>query len=121
MSSRPQFNPYPVMSAASMGADIISSVTIVQKLSMISYSATWSGSSPVGTLAVEISNDYSKNAQGVVSNAGNWTVLTSSAVSGNSGTIFFDVVQTAGFAIRLHYTRTSGSGSITATINAKVA
>lgn len=88
---------------------------------MVSYSATWSGSSPVGTLAVEISNDYSQNEAGGVANAGNWTVLTSSAVSGNSGTIFFDVAQTAGYAIRLHYTRTSGSGSMTATVNAKVA
>lgn len=106
-----------------MAADVISTVTIINNLSMASYQVTWSGSSPVGTLTVEASNDYSLNAAGAVANAGTWNTLPnmSAPVSGNTGNGVFDITQTGIFAIRLHYTRVSGSGTLNATINCKVA
>ena len=123
MASRPQLAQAPVIIDGDMSANIISTPTIIQKLSMVSYSYSWSGSSPSGTVTVEVSNDYRLNAAGEVENAGTWTALSgvSGAVSGNSGTGFIDVVQTAAYAIRTKYTATSGSGTLQATVNAKVA
>lgn len=106
-----------------MAANITSAVTIVQNLSMISYDISWSGTTPVGTMTVEVSNTYSVNPDGTVRTAGNWTTLTLSSttnVSGNNGNGFIDVDQTGAFAMRLKYTRTSGTGTMNATITAKV-
>lgn len=123
MSSRPQFSPHKVIDAVSMAASITSEVTIIQKLSMISYDIAWTGTSPVGSITVEVSNSYVKDASGVVSVAGNWTTLPVSAmsVSGNSGNGFLDIDAISAYAIRLVYTRTSGTGSLTVIINGKVA
>jgi len=124
MSSRPQFNPFPVIVDGDMSGNIISAVTIIQKLSMISYDISWSGTTPVGAMSVQVSNSYSQNADGSVRNAGNWTTLTLSSpptVSGNTGNGFIDVDATGAFAMRLVFTRTSGTGTMQATISAKVA
>lgn len=131
MSTRPYFVPYPVIDAESMASSITSDVTIIQKLSMPSYSYSWSGTSPVGTISVQISNDYSQNADGSVKNEGTWTAIyfqldggsmvNSAPVTGNTGTGFIDVPITGAFAIRTVYTRASGTGTLTATLAAKVA
>lgn len=90
---------------------------------MVSYSVSWAGTAPVGAMSVQVSNDYSQNADGTVRNAGTWTTLTLSAatpVSGATGNGFIDIDQIAAFAIRLVYTRTSGTGLMQAIINGKV-
>lgn len=123
MSSRPQFNPYPVVVNGDMSASITSAVTIIQKLSQISYDISWSGSAPSGSISVQVSNTYSQNADGSVKNAGNWTSLTlssSTTVSGNTGSGFIDIDATGAYAIRLVYTPISGTGLLQATIAAKV-
>ncbi len=124
MSSRPQFTPYSVITSGDMSQATITSLpTIIQKLSMISYDVSWSGTSPVGALTIQCSNTYSQNADGTVRTAGNWNTMTLNTpanVSGNSGTGFIDVDATGAYAIRLVYTKTSGTGTINAVINAKV-
>lgn len=141
MSTRPQISPYLVIPNAdaspantgSMGASITGAPTIIQKLSMISYAVAWTGTTPVGTLSVQVSNDFALNANGSVKTAGTWnsipldvdvagtiTVATTIPVSGNSGNGFIDIDEQAGYAIRLVYTRTSGTGTLSATLNAKV-
>ena len=124
MASRPILSPFPVIVNGDMSqATITSSVTIIQNLSMVSYSVSWSGTSPVGTISVQVSNDYSINMAGVVSNPGTWNTLvlsTAPAVSGNTGNGLIDITQTAAFAIRLVYTKTSGVGSLQATVTGKV-
>jgi hypothetical protein len=115
MSSRPQFNPYPVIVDGDMSGNLTSEVTIIQKLSMISYDVSWVGTLPIGDITIEVSNTYSQNADGSVKNPGNWTTLTLSAptpVSGSPGNGFIDIDATAGYAIRLVYTRTSGTGTL---------
>ncbi len=128
MSSRPLLAPnnIPLIDAASMGADITGPVTIIQMLPGISYDISWSGS-PVGTFQVQVSNSYSKDAAGNVKNAGNWTTLptasfsgTYPAATGSAGNGFLDVVGTEAYAIRLKYTRTSGTGNLTVYPTAKV-
>ena len=124
MSSRPLIKPFKVITAGDMSGNLTSKVTVIDDLSMISYSVSWSGASPVGTITVQASNDYSTNADGSVRNAGTWNTLTLSsicAVSGNTGNGMIDIDSLAGYAVRLVYTRTSGTGVIDATVVAKVA
>ena len=133
MSSRPQFAPQAVFNSTtgqSMAGNLTSLITVIQKLSQISYGVSWSGSSPVGTIQVLVSNDYATNGQGTVSNAGTWiplyynqgtgTPVVSSAITGNTGTLWIDIPQTGAFAIKLVYTKTSGTGTLSSTICAKV-
>jgi hypothetical protein len=110
-----------------MTTSITSAPTIVQMLSMIGYGVSYTGA-PVGAFSVQISNDYTQNADGTVMNPGTWSTITlqylglpvtSIPVSG-AGNGFIDITDTAAYAIRLVYTATSGSGTLTATINAKV-
>ncbi len=128
MSTRTGLRPQVVIRAGSMAADITSSPTILQSLTKVSYGLSWSGTSPVGTVSVQGSNDYALNAEGGVLNAGTWTSLTLNvngtpsstvAVTGNTGTGIVDL-ETGIYALRLIYTAGSGVGSLTVTINGKV-
>lgn len=124
MSSRPQFSPYSVITDGDMSDDIISEVTIIQKLSMVSYDISWAGTAPEGAITVQVSNSYSQYADGSVRNAGSWTTLTLSSttlVTGATGNGFIDVDATAGYAIRLVYTSSSGTGLLNVIIAGKVA
>lgn len=131
MSSRPHSKPYKVINAQPMASNITSIPTIIQMVSMPSYSYSWAGATPVGTISVQISNDYEQNVDGSVKVAGTWTsiyfqlngstMVNSVPVSGNSGTGFIDVPITGAYAIRTVYTAGSGTGTMTAIINAKVA
>ncbi len=90
---------------------------------MLSYAVSWVGSSPVGAMSVQVSNDFSINVDGSVRNAGTWNTLPISpaaTVSGSTGNGFIDIGATGAYAIRLVYTRTSGTGTMQAQINAKV-
>lgn len=124
MSSRPIFTPHSVITNGDMSGNITSQVTIIQNLSMLSYDISWTGTAPVGVMSVQISNTYSQNADGSVRNPGNWTTLVLSSptpVSGSPGNGFIDIDAIAAYAMRLVYTRTSGTGTMNAIINGKVA
>lgn len=124
MSSRPQFSPHYVITDGSMGTSLTSQVTVIQKLSLISYACNWAGTTPVGAISVEVSNDYEQNADGTVKSAGTWSELPLSsptAVSGNTGDGFIDVFATSAYAIRLVYTRASGTGTLNVVVSGKVA
>lgn len=122
MSDRPIIAPSlnkPLINAVSMNGNITGPATIIQRLPGISYDIAWTGT-PTGTFSVEVSNTYSQNADGTVANAGNWTILPTSAFSGtypapagSPGNGFLDVVGTEAYAVRLIYTRVSGSGALT--------
>jgi hypothetical protein len=106
-----------------MATQIISTPTIIDNISLISYDISWTGTAPVGMMSVQVSNTYTQNAEGQTANPGNWTTLTLSAptpVTGNTGNGGIDVDVTGFYAIRLVYTPTSGTGLMNATINAKV-
>lgn len=122
MAARPYFPPYSVVTNGDMSATIISAVTNIQQIPYISYSAVYTGS-PTGTFTVEVTNDYSLNPAGGVENPGNWTAITlipDAVATGSAGNNFIDVRGTAASWIRLVYTPSSGSGSLTATIAGKV-
>lgn len=128
MSTRPQAH-LPVIVNGDMTLTLLSQITITQKLSMMSYAVSWAGVSPVGTISVQVSNDYSENVDGTVKNVGTWNILpltvggiqvSSVPVTGNTGNGFIDIDQIGGYAIQLVYTPTSGTGTLQAVYNAKV-
>lgn len=125
MSSRPFTLPVNLLNAGDLSGDLTSKPLIVEMESLVSFSITWSGSSPVGTLTVEVSDDYSLNATGGIKNAGTWNTLPTSpaslAVSGGAGHDFFNLANIAAYAIRVKYVHTSGTGTLTVIGTAKVA
>lgn len=124
MASRPIFSPFYVITNGDMSGTLISDVTIIQNLSLISYAAFWVGTAPTGVVTIQVSNDYTKNAAGIVQNPGTWNTLPLSAptvVTGSTGNGFIDIDANAGFALRFVYTPTSGTGLLNVVIDAKVA
>ncbi len=136
MSTRTALRPQVVIPSAqgspastgSMGAGITSAPTLLQSMTMINYAVSWTGTSPVGTLAVEASDDCTVDATGGVS-GGTWNVLplelagayvTSIPVTGNTGNGMIDIDGLGAYAVRLVYARVSGTGTLSATVVGKV-
>ena len=120
MADRPFLAPNPVVTNGDLSANITSAPTVLKNLTKASYSYSWAGSSPVGTVAIQLSNDYSLNPNGTVNNAGTWTTayvnyngtsVASVPLSGNTGTGFIDL-ETGAYACRTVYTASSGTGTL---------
>lgn len=137
MSTRSNIRPQVVIGTGStpfvsgaMTGDIASIATILQSLTNGAYTYSWAGTAPVGAVSVQISNDYALNPDGTIKNAGTWntifftlngsTVVSSAPVSGDSGDGVIEW-STGAYAIRTLYTFTSGTGTLQAIINGKVA
>lgn len=129
MSTREKLRPYSVITSGNIAGSLTSSPTVIQGISMLSYSYSWTGSTPVGAISIQVSNDYALNPDGSVQNAGTWNTITftlsgssvtSAPVSGNTGNGFIDIDQSGAYAIRTVYTRTSGTGTLQAIICGKV-
>jgi hypothetical protein len=121
MSSRTTLRPTTVISSGSMAGTLTSTPTILQSLTKVMYTMSWSANTPTGTASIQVSNDYALNAVGMVSNAGTWSTVELSylgspsptiPISGNTGTAAIDVDGIAAYAIRLLYTPT-GAGAFT--------
>ena len=139
MSTRSNLRPQPVIGtvngvnsgvSGAMTGNITSVPTILQSLTNGTYTYNWSGTSPVGAISIQISNDYQLSQSGEVANAGTWTtiyftlngssVVNSAPVTGNTGTGAIEWSSGA-YAIRTLYTFTSGTGTLQAVISGKVA
>ena len=121
MSHRPFLKPFFVIVNGDMSGNLTSPVTIKNQVSMISYSVAFTGT-PTGAFSVEVSDDYSEHPDGSVLNAGTWNTLPISpsvTASGAPGNGFIDIV-TGAYAIRLVYTSSSGTGSLTAKVSGQV-
>lgn len=122
MSRKNNLLKYKLISEGDMSGDIVSPVTNVQFLDNIAIQAVWSGTSPVGTISVEVSIDYAEDNQGNVINAGNWVAIDLDpvpAVSGNTGSDFIDINQLSAPWIRVKYTAGSGVGDLDVYVSAK--
>jgi len=125
--------PNPLGSPANgndMSANITSSPYILNDLAGCSFSFSWIGTSPVGTISIQGSNDYAvPGINGRITNPGTWntltinyngTAVTSVPVSGNTGNGMIDVSFTSIYAVRAIYTFASGTGNLIATLFCKV-
>jgi len=124
MANRPILKPFVVLDKGDMSGNLTSKVTILNGLSMFSYQINWNGTSPVGTITLQNSDDYTQDAAGNVLNPGTWNNMVLSAptpVSGNTGQGFIDVLQCSAYAVRIIYTATSGTGQMEIIIKAGVA
>jgi hypothetical protein len=121
----PQGNP---VNGNSMSGNIISSPTLLYLMSKCSYAFVWTGTSPVGAISIQGSNDFTLNNALNPYNPGTWNTLTfnyngspvtSVPVTGNTGNGIIDLTATGIWAVRCVYTATSGSGALTATFCSK--
>lgn len=129
MSTRSNLRPQSVITNGNMAAvSITSLVTILQSMTVGSYSYSWSGTSPVGILELQGSNDYALNGDGSVKNAGTWTIfsldlngsiVSSIPITGNTGNGVIEWT-TGVYALRTVYTKTSGIGTLQCVVNGKV-
>lgn len=101
-----------LLATSELNSSFTTAVTTISMMDNICAQVIWSGaSSPVGTMDVQGSLNYSVGTGGTVLNAGTWTGLgLNTAVSGSSGTILFDLNQLSFPYIRLSYTASSGDG-----------
>lgn len=138
MSTRTNLSPQAVIGSidgndsgisGDMSTNITSRPTILGSLSMGAYGIKWTGASPVGSISMQMSVDYKLNPNGTVENPGSWTTVPMTSggtamsvlpVTGNTGTGLIDVLGTGVRSVRLIYTAGSGTGTLTAQINAKV-
>lgn len=134
MSTRTNLRPHSVITNGDMSANITSQVTVLQSVSGISYSLSWSGTSPLGTVSVQGSNDYSLGVDGsTMLNAGTWNNIyiivnggspgPTAPISGSSGMGLIEILKTQVYAIRLIYTADDGSpgtGKLNVLINGRV-
>lgn len=89
-------------------------------LDSFSFQAVWTGTSPVGTLDIQVSNDHQENG-GVVVNAGTWTSIYDAPqdITGNTGNMFLNVAAISAAFVRAVYTKTSGTGTLNLYFNGR--
>jgi hypothetical protein len=111
--------PIAIISAGNMAGNITSSVVQMQMVDDIALQFDWTGS-PVGSIAVQVSLNYSVDPGGAVLNPGTWATLPSSAFTGTypvPGTTttpgYLEVPLSSSIAMRVVYTASSGTGSLT--------
>lgn len=104
-----QMFTYTVIDAEAMSADITSERVNVSRTGSVSVQWVWSGgSSPVGNMITQVSNDGST-----------WVDLNTQAVTGNSGSHMINIEEPAYMFIRALYSFSSGSGTLSCIINGK--
>ena len=118
MSRKSVVPGFAMIESEDLSVNITSEIVSVKNLDNASIIVSWSGTSPVGTLAVQARN----NGNGDV-NPEPWYTLDMGApitISGNSGThqLVFNLLPFTD--LRLVYTATSGTGTLDAVITSKV-
>jgi hypothetical protein len=122
---------YQNIPTTSMTSIVTSAVTSVQFLDNIGLQFNFTGA-PVGNFQAQVSADYAQDDYGNVTNPGNWTpiiltywngtmVVTGIQVPTTQGSpIYVDVNQTSAPYIRAQYIPTSGTGTLTGYLTAKM-
>lgn len=128
MSTRTALRPN-LLSPLNLANTGASQPTILQSLTKLNYDITWTGSSPVGTLQLQSSSDYLLAPNNTVINAGTWNTCpmgvdgayaTSIPITGNTGNGEIAILHTSGYAMRLLYTASSGTGTMSIIVSGKV-
>jgi len=107
------FSPDPT----DLSTDQTSQYTNIQFLDNVGITVLWTGTSPVGQITVQGSNDPNNG----VTAPTNWVDLDFGStinISGNSGGHLININQRSFGWIRMIYTAVSGTGTMSATLNA---
>lgn len=99
-----------IINNISMAANISSSYSDISESTNIAYHASWTGSSPSGSLQVYVSNDLTLNPIAYGS---------AIAITGNSGSSGLNLENLGFIYIGFVYTASSGSGNLTVKLAAK--
>lgn len=113
--------PVAVFSAQSMASSLNSPAVEIKLQDNIGVQLKWTGA-PVGTLGVQVSSDYLEDSQGNILNAGNWVSLPLSpaiTAAGAPDDAYIDLNQLSAMYVRVTYTRTSGTGALSAIVVGK--
>lgn len=92
-------------------ASTTSTVTEVQNMDNIGIVMNWTGTSPVGVVTIQVSNDQLT-----------WASLdfgSAIAVSGDTGNNVIDIAQLPYSYLRAVYTKTSGTGTLFSSLTCK--
>jgi hypothetical protein len=119
-STKKIIDPFKVIDAASMAGNISSAATNVRSMDMVTFFIEWTGTAPVGTLSFSYVEKESINPSLEVWKTIDFgTAGTTIPISGNSGshTVIFTVLPFV--KMKVNYTATSGTGSLTVTIVGK--
>lgn len=111
----------PIMTAVSLGATVASDPILMKQEYICSIQAVWTGT-PVGNFTIETTCDVgSVESDGSVTGLTNWDTYTGStqAAGGGSGSFTWRLNSVPDAWVRLKYTRSSSTGSVTARFNAK--
>lgn len=109
--------PADLISSGDMSASINGTGVITERFNMTSFQAVWSGTSPVGTIKIQFSNDNVASADDVT----NWTDVSNSTqnVSGNTGSLGWNIWAHSYRFLRPVWTFTSGTGSLDVSCQSK--
>ena len=118
-----RFEPVTILSAGDMSTATLTSTGIdMNQIVLASIQAVYTGA-PVGTLILEVSNDIIKINPTVANQSANvvtWTTYTGSSVSVSAAGDFVWNLTDIGYRwLRMKYTKTSGTGSLTAVFSGK--
>ena len=117
MSRKNVLKTYKIWDSADLSGNLTSGNTSVINLDNASIYVSWSGTAPSGEIVVQGTNDDpDKNASPTWKDLDFGSTITVSGASGNHDLILNSLPFNS---LRLKYNRTSGSGSIIATITAK--
>jgi hypothetical protein len=97
-----------ILAPSSMAANQTSTTVNVDTIDCYCVQAYWTGSTPVGSMAVNASNDNV-----------NFTTIGTLTITGNSGNAMLNADNPAYSYVQVVYTATSGTGTITITMNGK--
>lgn len=109
-----RYAPVSLMPAGDMSGNLASNGVDVNQIFMFSIQAVFTGA-PVGSLKVQVSNDDVPDAPGSnpSANVVNWVDYTGSATAVSGSGNFMWIISNGGYKwVRIAYTFTSGTGSL---------
>jgi hypothetical protein len=108
-----------IIDAQAMNANVTSTVKNINNVLRYSIQVYWeAGATPIGNLILQGSNDM-RLITDLASSSAVFTDIETTALSGNTGNIMYNVENPAYSFVRIFYDNTSGNATLTATITSK--
>lgn len=114
-------DPVTIFNAVSMTTSKTSTPVEIKLQDNVGIQLHWTGT-PVGTFDFQVSSDYAKDIYGNVTNAGHWVSLgvnPAITASGAGDDAYVDLNQLSAQYIRVVYTPSSSTGTLSGVLVAK--